>query len=123
MQTPEKYLYDRQNRKHQILQEIIIRGDDFCITDCKDESNFTVVRKSDLVQYEETYLAKRHKQLDDLSKKKEELVRQLKNKAIKSIAATMKLNAVFTDGGKYAALAVDIADRLSELIENDTSTI
>lgn len=110
---------------YDIVNEFDENGVAFCV--CRHESDdypeYTVIKKSDLRKYEDTEtfkdLEKRKKEIADLKEQKDEIVKEIRNKAVKDLAFRMQLNSVFFEDGKYTTTGVILGQELRKLVDKE----
>lgn len=115
-------IYYLHGGKVTLVSEYTYKDREYCVVYGGDD-DFTTCRKSDLQKWEETWHyqeeQKRKARLEQWKACEDQIVERMQNKAIKSLASRIKLNAFFGKSGGGAAYTLVIMEELEKLIKED----
>lgn len=113
----EIYFYNGRQIKT-IIHRFTLNNIEFVVVD--DGEDWNVCRLENLKLFKDTWQYKKEQEaLDTLNKiklEKDKLVNEIKESAIKSLEATLRINSAFSQDGKMGRVGIYFAEKLKELI-------
>lgn len=85
---------------------------------------YEVVKKKDLLKYEETYhyknLREKEASLEKVRSQRAEIEKDIRDKVVKSLATRMMLNSIFHENGKFTQVGVALGQEIRKLADSTT---
>lgn len=113
-------IYYYNGDKLNVIKETEIDGTNYAITDNGDDY-VEIHRKSNLKKWEETYQYQEQQKIKEQTQKlkaeQEELIKQMRNKALEQLTFSIKLNSTFSKDNKINTIGIQLANQLQIILD------